>query len=139
MPRLRSIAVLAFLTLFGGCLIVLWRTPTTGSGYSRHDSPIYGLPNDASDIDFYAIGYMPITSYSFHTSERSFREWSEGFGDLALVSDIQGSIQYTEPTGDIRMVSTSDGVEYHWTEEDRGRYTLYDRASGRAYYFAYTR
>lgn len=139
MPRFRTIAGLALLTLVGGCLIILRRTPTTGSGCSRQDVPIYGLPNDASNIDFYVTGYMPISSYSFQTTEPNFREWSDSFGDLSLVSDIHGSIQYAEPTGDTRTVSTSNGVEYSWTEEDRGRYTLYDRASGRAYYFKHTR
>jgi hypothetical protein len=139
MPRLRTLIGFGFLTLFGGCFIILWRTPTNGYSYSRQDAPMFGLPQDASDIDFYVTGYMPVSSYSFQTSESNFREWSEGFGDVALVSATGGRIQYAEPTGDTRMVTTSDGIEYRWTEADRGRYTLYDRPFGRAYYFAHTR
>lgn len=139
MPRARNLIAFAGLLVVGGCFVVFWNRPTHGYGYTRDASPVYGLPEDASDIDFYDYGYMPNTAFSFQTTEANFNTWSRTFGGILLISDRSGSIFYIEPTGEGHAVSTGDGIEYGWTEEDRGQHTLYDRPSGRAYYWSHTR
>lgn len=139
MTRIGRIMALLATAFVGGCVILQWRTPTHGWGYSREDCPIYSLPVDAADIDFYAYGYMPNTSFSFQTTEENFHKWCGTLGDVVLQSDRSGTIFYITPDGSGRQVSADDGIEYGWSEEDRGVHTLYDRNTGRAYFLSHTR
>ncbi len=134
--------LIAFVALIAVSTVVLMilRTPSSGTGYTRSNSPVWGLPENASDIDFVIRPFSPVTAYSFATDEGSFTEWSKNH--LGLNDSRQGyvSIQGIDATsGTITTIECADGIKYNWSKEDRGRYTLFDRARRRAYYFAHSR
>ncbi len=115
-------------------------TPTVGTSFDRSKVPIWGLPEMASDVDFVMRPYMPISAYSFTTDEPSFVAWSENYLGLAGVRTGNVSIQAIDPiSGKLALVRSENGVEYRWTEEDRGQYAMFDRNGQRAYYFSHTR
>ncbi len=135
----KLIALTALIAVITFVLMIV-RTPTFGTGYTRSNAPICGLPANASDIDFVIWSFIPLTAYSFATDEASFSDWSEI--RLGLKNFRQGlvSIQSIDATsGSVTTIECEDGIEYNWSEEDRGQYTMFDRTYRRAYYFAHTR
>ena len=121
-------------------VLKLARTPNSGTGYTRANAPIWGLPANASDIDFVIRAFSPVNAYSFATDETSFTDWSENHLGLKDFRRGHVSIQGIDATsGAATTIECEDGIEYNWSEEDRGQYTLFDRTRRRAYYFAHTR
>lgn len=120
--------------------VKLATTPTIGTGFERSDAPIWGLPTNASDIDFAMRPYSPVTAYSFVTDESSFAEWSEHYLGLDDRREGYASIQGIDAlSGAATTIECQDGIEYSLSEEDRGQCTMFDRTRRRAYYFAHTR
>ncbi|XZE35439.1 hypothetical protein SH501x_000930 [Pirellulaceae bacterium SH501] len=84
--------------------------------------------------------YSTSTAYSFSTDEDSFTDWSENYLGLKDFSQGQVSIQGIDAiSGATTTIECEDGIEYNWSEEDRGKFTMFDRTHQRAYYFANTR
>ena len=111
-----------------------------GRGSIRDLTPVpFSLPN-ASDIDFVIRSFSPLTAYSFATDEASYSDWSKNRLGLKNFRQGQVSIQSIDATsGSVTTIECEDGIEYNWSEEDRGQYTMFDQTHRRAYYFAHTR
>jgi hypothetical protein len=107
------------------------------------------LPVNAANVSL-CHGVRGTIAYEFDTDEQSFRQWvDDGIGSL---ESQRANIELAPIKGDYTMsryyglssqlagpdsVTIHDGLYYEWSFEDRGVYAAFDRATGRAYYYAH--
>jgi hypothetical protein len=108
---------------------------------SRAQSPIIGLPADATNISFLLPGLLgPETRFEFDTSEQSFIRWVREHPIVQPSTQHPIRIlRYTPGADQNHQITINNGYLYEWTEEDRGEHLAYDKDTGRAYYRSHTR
>lgn len=142
-----AVTVIAITTGFAA-FIVRSEPAKFGEHVTRSEGP-GGLPAGATDINF-GRGYRGTIAYEFTIDEQSFIAWvNEGLGSIEAqsagvqlrpIQTASSILRYTafgpSPSDDARAV-IRNGLEYHWSKEDRGVHAIYDRDSSRAYYQAH--
>lgn len=138
----RTAKLIAITALIAATVVAvkLATTPSVGTKFERANAPIWGLPANASEINFVMRPFSPVIAYNFATDESSFVDWSQHYLGLDERREGHVSIQDIDPlSGAANTIECPDGIEYNWSEEDRGQYTMFDRTRQRAYYFSQTR
>ena len=124
-------------------------TPPRRAEHVERSAVPFSLPYDARDIS-YCRGARGTIWYEFKIGERGFREWVES-GIGSIESESAGSIMqeideavtmmrfnvFSLDPNDPSDITISNGLYYAWSKEDRGVYAAFDRAAGRAYYYAH--
>ncbi len=143
-----------------GLVVVLCATLAWTRYLVRSEGPQYAehvhvtmaprsLPREAKDIS-YCRGSRGLIAYEFTIDEDGFRRWVEGIGShesraaKVQLKPIDGST--TVPTyrmlhpqlGGPNHVTVKNGLEYFWWFEDRRVHAVFDRSTGRAYYYFQT-
>jgi hypothetical protein len=132
--------------------LVLYIVKSTPPQYAEHvarEQAPFGLPAGARDVS-YCQGFRGTIAYEFTIDENRFVEWVEsGVGSLESNAAGVPLKPIAEPFTITRYYALTkgregpdsatikDGLSYSWTKEDRGVYAAFDRATGRAYYFAH--
>jgi len=123
--------------------------PPFAEGVAASEAPVT-LPAGARDI-CYANGPRGAIACEFTTDEASFRKWvASGIGSIESLSAKVHLAEITTPASLLRyhcyapeLVGTDralvgEGLEYHWSKEDRGVHAVFDRVTGRAYYHSHS-
>lgn len=119
--------------------------PDIGYVETAEEAPIDGLPNDATEINYYLRGaFGPFTTYSFKTSEESFRAWVGKQKELhPRVGEIklgESSITYIDSKAQqLDQKSIMTALESSWYFEDESLRYVYDLETHTAYYYMSTR
>jgi len=109
----------------------------------------FSLPAGATDVS-YCKGYRGTIAYEFTINEPAFRGWVEsGIGSIESESaaipireittpfTIRRYFTYSSKLNGPREITVNSGLFYSWSKEDRGVHAVYDRTTGRAYYYAH--
>lgn len=141
---LSAVAFVAALAFY-----VVKSTPPRYAEHVSRDKAPFGLPPGARDVS-YCQAPRGTIAYEFSIDEDRFVRWVEsGIGSLESnaaevpLESISETFTITRyyalmknPKGP-GSATIKDGRFYSWTKEDRGVYAAFDRATGRAYYFAH--
>lgn len=135
--------------VIGGATYMARSTPPRWAEHVSLDKAPFGLPPTATDISF-GQGHRGTIAFEFTTDERTFVTWvNAGIGsaeaEMANISLVPITTPYTirrygflKPNSvGLDSTTISNGLYYQWQKEDRGVYAAFDRAKGRAYYFAH--
>ena len=141
--RLRTLFAVISLCAVGSCCLVSMGG-SVGYNLRRDRVPIWGLPDDATNICYYLPPPLfPNTYYEFDTSESSFLAWAQEHSrvrpDAYRPIRIYRYAIYATDADHRSQISIESGYLFSWTEEDRGVHLAYDKDTGRAYYWSHTR
>ncbi len=108
------------------------------------------LPENASRVS-YAHGFRGNVAYEFNTDEASFRKWVEGgIGSFEAekanvpIEEIRGGATIrtfcamTDGVTGPDTITVDKGLSYYFSAEDRVVSAVFDRTTGRAYYYHQT-
>jgi len=119
-----------------------------GEHVALSDGPA-GLPAGATDVSF-GKGYRGTIAYEFTIDEQGFINWvNEGLGSIEAQSagvqlqpingfaSIRRYLEFGPNAASATNANVTNGLQYHWSKQDRGVHAIFDRDTSRAYYEAH--
>jgi len=150
-----SVRELLAMTAFIGAMLAMTITFVRGApkqfgvDVTAEEAGVH-VPENASRVS-YAHGFRGNIAYEFDTDEASFRQWVEGgIGSLEAeranvpLEEIRGGAtisrfySMTDGVTGPDTITVEHGLCYDWSFEDRAVYAIFDRTTGRAYFYHQT-
>lgn len=113
-----------------------------GEHLSRESVQFLNLPVGATDVS-YRLGWRGTKGYEFTIDEPAFRAWvAAGVGSIEANRSGTTLQEIAEPIDAVRYalegyqtITVTNGLHYTWRKSDRGTHAVFDRSTGRAYYY----